>query len=162
MFFLKTITRIEMSYNKWYKLKYGNNNYSIYVNNTLTDKCVVDYNDMCNIYTIEYNYKNKVFRIVGKDLVKLTEYVENVEEKLNEQFTHKTYKWISAIDSEENCYLDEIKKLAGPLGDFYAHAGLNINPNEVDFMVNKKITITDFRLDNFVIDSSEMSKIEIN
>jgi hypothetical protein len=154
---LKTITRIEMSYNNWYKLNYGNNEYKVFVKSE-NDDGVVDYDNSSNIYTIEYYFKNKTYRIVGSDLVKITDYVENIDTKINEYNTCKTYRWIAAVDENGNCHLDDLKKLAGPLGDFYEHANLLINPKHVEFMKDHTITVTDFRLDEFII----MDSIELN
>jgi hypothetical protein len=164
-FLLRQYTKVEMSYNRWYKLKYPSTGYKLFINGheVSNDDLVKKWSSSeigeNRIYEIEYVYKNKHYRIGGKQLDQLLDYVENVDEKVAMADTSKTFKWIAAVDDEGNCHLDLIKKLAGPTGDFYKHAEIDIHPNEISWLKNKKLTITDFRLDEYIIDENDHIKV---
>jgi len=154
---LRTITKIEINYNKWLLLKYPQPPFSIFFNNQQ-----INYNDALKLtnklsnnsfYEIRYLYNTKIYSIYGSELNNLLYYVNNVNKLISKEFEKKTriYKWISAEDINNNCYLDTIKKVSGPLGDFYKHYNLNINSDFISDILDKKILLTDYNLDEFTI-----------
>ena len=156
---LKAYSYFEILYNKWYKFACINPSYKLFLNGNLIvdikediDKFSIQEN---NIYEIEYSYKNRLYRIVGENLEELIEYLNNINQKLdckNGEMTPKVYKWISAIDENGNNYLEIVKKYSGPIGDFYNNGGLKCKIKYLNWLKDKKIIITDFRMDEYVLD----------
>lgn len=161
-YLMRTYSYLEIYYNRWYNRYYFNPDYKLFING----KQISDSNDIHRysrnelgeqcIYTVEYLYRNKPYRIVGENLDILLDYIENIETHVNtdEDKPRKVYKWISAEDEEGNCYLETVKKYSGPLGDFYQHAGENIQTNHdyLYWLNSKRISITDFRCDTYELD----------
>ena len=111
-----------------------------------------------NIYEIKYAYNNKFYSIYGNQIKKLLEYVENINLIIEKEMQKKTriYKWISAEDNNNSCFLDIIKKSSGPLGDFYKHFNLEINSNNISEIIGKKIILIDYNLDEYTINPSSI------
>ena len=163
-YLMRTYSYLEIYYNRWHNYYYLNPDYKLFINGKLvTDSSDIkrysrdELGEQC-IYTVEYIYRNKPYRIIGDNLDKLLDYIENIETNINwdEDKKTKVYKWISAEDADGNCYLDLLKKYSGPLGDFYQHAGESINTNHghLYWLNGKKITITDFRCDMYELDQT--------
>lgn len=155
---LKAYSYFEILYNKWYNFACINPSYKLFLNGNLIidikediDKFSIQEN---NIYEIEYSYKNRIYRIVGENLEELIEYLNNINKKLdckNGEMTPKVYKWISAIDENGINYLEIVKKYSGPIGDFYNNGGLKCKIKYLNWLKDKKIIITDFRMDEYVL-----------
>ena len=164
-YLMRTYSYLEIYYNRWYNKYYFNPDYKLFING----KQITDSNDIHRysgdelgeqrIYTVEYIYKNKFYRVMGENLDKLLDYIENIDTHLNwdENKPIKVYKWISAEDDEGNCYLENVRKYAGSLGDFYIHAKdlIEVEYGYFYWLNGKKITLTDFRCDTFELDSSK-------
>ena len=162
-FILRTISRIEINYNKWLKINYPCLGNKIYMNGKLINihddiKCLKEHSNNKNIFEIEYCYNSKFYSIYGCDIEKLLYYVENVNSIIEKEMLNKTriYKWISAEDDNNTCFLDTIKKASGPLGDFYKHFGIEMNSNYIAMIKGKKIIITDYNIDEYIIEPSSM------
>ncbi len=159
-YLLKTYSYFEIIYNKWYNFSYINPNYKLFLNGNLildTKEDINKYSNENNNYEIEYSYKNRLYRIVGENLDELIEYLNNINHKLdskNIEMTPKIYKWISANDEEGNNYLEIVKKYSGPIGDFYNNSGLRIKTKNLEWLKDKKIVITDFRMDEYILDGT--------
>lgn len=160
-FTLRNISTIEIKYQKWLNIKYPQPNYTIYLNNK-----EINYNNLkyinkfnnTNKFEIKYRYKNKIYSIYSDELNTIKYYVDNIITIIDKEIEKKTpiYKWISAEDEYNNCYLDTIIKSSGPLGDFYKHYNLNINSDSISDIIGKKIILTDYNLDNYIISPSNM------
>ncbi len=160
-YLLKGYSYLEIIYNKWYKFSCINPNYKLFLNGNLITDMKEDINkfsnDENNTYEIEYSYKNRLYRIVGENLEELLEYLNNINQKLdckNGEMTPKVYKWISANDEKGNNYLELLKKYSGPIGDFYNNGGLRCKIKNIDWLKDKKIIITDFRMDEYILDGT--------
>ena len=157
-YLLKTYSYFEILYNKWYNFSYINPNYKLYLNGNLIINIKEDvdkFSNDNNIFEIEYSYKNRLYRIVGENLEELIEYLNTIDTKLdckNGEMTPKIYKWISANDQEGNNYLDILKKYSGPIGDFYNHNNFKIKIKNMEWLKDKKIVITDFRMEEYILD----------
>ena len=161
-YLLKGYSYLEIIYNKWYNFSYINPSYKLFLNgNLIVDikndigKYSIDDN---NIYEIEYSYKNRLYRIVGNDLEELLEYLNNMNQKIdsrNVEMTPKVYKWISANDEQGNNYLELLKKYSGPIGDFYINGGIRCKIKNLAWLKDKKIIITDFRMDEYILDGTQ-------
>jgi hypothetical protein len=162
-YLMKSYSYLEIVYNRWYNKYYLNPDYKLYVNGNIISnmedihrytKNEIDNKDL--LFEIEYLYKNKFYRIVGNNLEKLLDYLEKIDEyiKLNTD-TNKIYRWISAVDDDNNCYLDLVKKYSGPLGDFYGHVSeIDIYHHNLEWLKDKKIRIINFRLDEYILDGT--------
>jgi hypothetical protein len=112
------------------------------------------------VYEIEYIYKNKIYRINGNDLEKLLNYLDKIDIYADSCVDNhkKIYKWISATDNDGNCYLELVKKYSGPLGDFYNHVeDIEIFYKYNVWLKDKTIKITDFRLDEYILDGTKIN-----
>lgn len=158
-YFMKSYSYLEIHYNRWYNNYYLNPNYKLYINGTqvCNDSDIYRYSrseigEENLKYEIEYVYKNKVYRIVGNNLENLLDYVENIDSYMNSNVDSKIYRWISALDEDNKCYLDLVKKYSGPLGDFYGNiSNIESYSKQLEWLNGKKVTITDFRLDEYVL-----------
>lgn len=157
-FILRTISKVEINYKKWLNLKYPPPSYTIYLNgkpiNTNDD--IINLNNHTskqNIFEIKYLYNNKNYSIYGIELKNLLKYVKNVDVIIEKEMLKKPiiYKWISAEDENNICFLDTIKKASGPLGDFYKHYNIDINSDYINDIIGKKIILTNYNLDEFFI-----------
>ena len=74
--------------------------------------------------------------------------------QFDELVTPKIYKWISANDEAGNNYLELLKKYSGPIGDFYNNGGIKIKTKNLEWLKGKKIVITDFRMDEYILDGT--------
>lgn len=107
---------------------------------------------------LEYQYKNRSYKITGKDYKKMKHYIEYTLHNLVSN-TIPYYKWISAevVDSPNNIEPDKllsiIKTYSGPYGDFYAHYPelIQTPPSALN---NTKIVLMDHKLINYIIDYS--------
>jgi hypothetical protein len=94
---------------------------------------------------------------MGNNLEKLLNYLDNINKHMDitENNSKKMFRWISALDEDGKCYLDLVKKYGGPLGDFYTQSSdFEIFSNNISWLKGKKIVITDFRLDEYVINGN--------
>ena len=163
-YLIRTVSYMEIIYNRWYNMCYLNPDYKLFINGKqIIDKNEIQSNNSSEsanelIYEIEYNYKNKLYRLMGNNLEKLLNYLDNINEHMDitESNSKKIYKWISALDENGKCYLDLVKKYGGPLGDFYTQSSdqLEIFSNNISWLKGKKIVITDFRLDEYVLNGN--------
>jgi len=107
---------------------------------------------------LEYQHKNRLYKITGTNYSKIKHYIEYTLMNLsNQQIPY--YKWISAemINSIEKIDPDKllsiIKMYAGPYGDFYAHSPELIQlPPQI--LNNTTIILMDNKLTNYTIDYS--------
>jgi|688.fasta_scaffold287732_3 hypothetical protein len=162
-FILRTISQIEINYNKWLKINYPHLGYKIYKNGnpihindditTLTSNC-----NKQDIFEIEYIYNNKIYSVYGSEIAKLIEYVKNVNSIIENETRKKTriYKWISAEDENNICVLEIIKKYSGPLGDFYKHFNIDVNSNYISEIKGKNIVLIDYNIDEYRIEPSSL------
>jgi hypothetical protein len=165
-FILRSTARVQINYNKWLNLKYPCLDYKIFINGKITDKNV-DIKTLHansnkeNIFEIQYPFNNKFYSIYGNEIQKLLDYVENINSIIEKEMQKKTpiYKWISAEDTDNVCFLDSIKKSSGPLGDFYKHYNIEMNSNYIANIKGKKITLIDFNLDEYIIEPSSIIKL---
>jgi hypothetical protein len=162
-FTLRTISRIEISYEKWLNVKYPPPSYTIYLNGKLinTNDDITILNNRSsnqNIFEIEYLYNSKKYSIYGIELKNLLEYVKNIDVIIEKEMVKKTpiYKWISAEDDHNICVLNTIKKASGPLGDFYKHYNIDINSDYISDIIGKKIILTNYNLDEYFIKPSSV------
>jgi hypothetical protein len=161
-YFLKSYSYLDILYNRWYNKYYLNPAYKLFINGTqiCNDGDIHRYsrseigNDNFR-YEIEYLYKNKLYRICGTNLETLLDYVDNIDINVSSNKDNKVYKWISALDEDNICYIELVKKYSGPLGDFYGNLS-NIDEyiNHIDWIKGKKVKITDFRLDEYILDGT--------
>ncbi len=171
-YLMKSYSYMEIVYYRWYNKYYMNPDYKLFING----KQIYEKGDIHRyssselgneeiVYEIEYTYKNKFYRLASKNLDKILDYLDNIDNNVdtNEQNSKKIYKWISALDEDGNCYLDLVKKYSGPLGDFYSQNDeLEFMYNHIGWLKDKKITITDFRLDMYILDGhKENEKIKL-
>jgi hypothetical protein len=176
-YLIRTFSYMEIIYNRWYNMCYLHPDYKLFINGKqIIDKNEIQSNNSSEnvnelIYEIEYTYKNKMYRLMGNNLEKLLNYLENINEYMDitENNSKKIYKWISALDEDGKCYLDSVKKYGGPLGDFYTQSSadqLEIFSNNISWLKGKKIVITDFRLDEYIlngnIENEPIKLIKIN
>jgi hypothetical protein len=167
-YLIRTVSYMEILYNRWYNMCYLHPDYKLFINGKqIIDKNEIQSNSSSEndndndnelIYEIEYTYKNKMYRLIGNKLEKLLNYLENINEHMDitESNSKKIYKWISSFDEDGKCYLDLVKKYGGPLGDFYTQSSneLEIFTNNISWLKGKKIVITDFRLDEYVLNGT--------
>jgi len=164
-YLLKGYSYLEILYNKWYNLSCINPDYKLFINGNLINNINEDiekYSKEYNTYEIEYLYKNRSYRIVGENLEQLLEYLNNINNILdcrNGEMTPKIYKWISAVDNEGNNYLELLKKYSGPIGDFYNNGGISCKIKNIYWLKEKKIIITDFRMDEYILDGTNSETI---
>ena len=165
-YILRSISKIEINYNKWYRIKYPTIGYDIYMNRKLLNKNehipIITYTyDNDTIFEIKYTYNNKIYSIFGKKIDKLLDYVENVSSIIELEHNKKTknYKWISAFDNNNVCYLDIIKQVSGPLGDFYNHNNIDINSDYIFNISGNKILLTNYNLDEYIIKPSTLIRL---
>jgi len=113
------------------------------------------------IFEIKYTYNNKIYSIFGTQIDKLLDYVENVNSIIEQEYKKKTknYKWISAIDNNNVCHLDIIKRVSGPLGDFYNHNNIDINFDYILDITENKILLTNYNLDEYIIKPSTVIRL---
>jgi hypothetical protein len=165
---LKSYSYLEILYYRWYNKFYMNPDYKLFINGNqvCNDKDIHRYSrseigEDNLLYEIEYIYKNKFYRIVGNNFSKLLDYLEKIDDYINANINNKQiYRWISAQDEDNNCYLELVKKYAGPLGDFYNHASdIEIYSSQLDWLKGKIIRITDFRLDEYILDGNKMNDL---
>jgi len=158
-YFMKSYSYLEIQYNRWYNNYYLNPNYKLYINGALVNdnKDIYHYTssekgeENLN-YEIEYIYKNKLYRILGNNLEILLDFVENIDNYMKSNVDNKIFRWISAFDEDNNCYLDIVKKYSGPLGDFYGNIyNLECYSKHFEWLKDKKITLIDFRLDEYIL-----------
>ena len=166
-FTLRTISKIQISYEKWLKLKYPQPSYTIYLNGKLinkNDEITALANDISkqNIFEIKYLHNSKKYSIYGVEFKNLLEYVKNIDVIIEKEMVKKTpiYKWISAEDENNICFLDTIKKISGPLGDFYKHYNININSDHISDILGKKIILTNYNLDEYIIKPCSMINLD--
>ena len=105
---------------------------------------------------LEYQYKNRLYKITGTNYKKMKHYVEYTLMNLdNNQIPY--YKWISAevVNSVEHIDADKllsiIKMYSGPYGDFYVHSPelIQLPPLPLN---NTTIVLIDHKLNNYTID----------
>jgi hypothetical protein len=110
---------------------------------------------------LEYQYKNRSYKITGTNYKKMKHYIDYTLTNLcNNQVPY--YKWISAeaIESVENIDNDTllyiVKTYSGPYGDFYAHSPelIQLPPSVLN---NTKILLMDHKLNNYTIDYSHQT-----
>ena len=165
-YILRSISKIEINYNKWYRIKYPTIGYDIYMNRKLLNKnehipIITSIYNNDTIFEIKYTYNNKIYSIFGNKIDKLLDYVENVNSiiELEHQKKTKNYKWISAIDNNNVCYLDIIKRVSGPLGDFYNHTDIDINSDYILDITENNILLTNYNLDEYTIKPSTVIRL---
>jgi len=114
-----------------------------------------------NFFEIEYTYKTKTYSIYGNEITKLLDYVENVNAIIDIEYQKKSqiYKWISAVDDNNICFLDIIKKSSGPLGDFYKHYNIDIHSKHIPDIKGNRILLTNFNLDEYIIEPSSIIRL---
>lgn len=166
-YLMKSYSYLEIQYYRWYNKYYMNPSYKLFINGEqIYDKgdihCYshsqIDGQEL--IYEIEYVYKNKFYRINGNDLEKLLNYLDKIDIYADSTVDNskKIYRWISATDTDGNCYLELVKKYSGPLGDFYNHTGdIEIFYKNTVWLKDKTIKITDFRLDEYILDGTKIN-----
>lgn len=176
-YLMRSASYMEIIYNRWYNMYYLNPDYKLFINGKqLIDKTEIlkhsSFENVSNelVYEIEYIYKNKMYRLMGNNLEKLLNYLEKINEHMDitENNSKKIYRWIAALDKDGKCYLELIKKYGGPLGDFYTQSAdqLEIRYDHLGWLKWKKIVLTDFRLDEYVLDGTienepiKLSKID--
>lgn len=107
---------------------------------------------------LEYQYRNRSYKITGTNHQMLKQYIEYTLPNVSNN-TIPYYKWISAevINSVENIDPDKllsiIKMYSGPYGDFYAHSPELIQSSP-PLLNNTKILLMDHKLNNYTIDYS--------
>ena len=161
-YFMKSYSYLEILYNRWYNKYYLSSDYKLFINGQQisNDEDIYRYSRSeigeDNLrYEIEYVYKNKLYRIFGDNLEFLLDYVDNIDMFMNSNIDNKVYRWISALDEHNVCYLELVKKYSGPLGDFYGNlSNIDAYINQIDWIKGKKVTITDFRLDEYILDGT--------
>jgi hypothetical protein len=161
-YLLRTVSYMEILYNRWYNMCYLHPDYKLFINGKqINDKNEIQPNNSENNnelnYEIEYTYKNRMYRLMGNNLEKLLNYLDNINKHMDitENNSKKMFRWISALDEDGKCYLDLVKKYGGPLGDFYTQSSdFEIFSNNISWLKGKKIVITDFRLDEYVINGN--------
>ena len=152
-YLLRGYSYIEVLYNRWYNQLYVHPDYRLYFNGEEVTTNIQTTLGRDGVYELEYNYRNRVYRIPGKKVEDLLDYLEKIDYYCNEENPATVYKWIMAEDEQGNDILDIVKRYAGPLGDFYKYAQPKEYSEFLPFL-NKKITITDFRCDTFELDFS--------
>ena len=126
-------------------------------NEILDENTVSKYNTNNDTYHIEYKYKNRPYSIYGKELDYILYYVKNIDTIINTN--NKKYNWIMANDDDDNNYLDKIKMISGPMGDFYKHYNIDINSDDIKCIRGKKINLIDHILDEYTIEPSTIIKL---
>lgn len=157
-YILKTYSYLEIQYNRWYKSVYYNPEYKFFINGKQIDTPdELSKNEITpdTRFEIEYPYKNKSYRIAGKNIQKIIDFLDNKDDHFNsdERNPKKVYRWIAAVDENNSCYLDVVKKYAGPNGNFYLPE-YETETECLEWLKNKKLIITDFRLDEYVLDGT--------
>ena len=161
-YLLRTVSYMEILYNRWYNMCYLHPDYKLFINGKqINDKNEIQANNSENNnelnYEIEYTYKNRMYRLMGNNLEKLLNYLDHINNHMDitENNSKKMFRWISALDEDGKCYLDLVKKYGGPLGDFYTQSSnFEIFSNNISWLKVKKIVITDFRLDEYVLNGN--------
>ena len=161
-YLLRTVSYMEILYNRWYNMCYLHPDYKLFINGKqINDKNEIQPNNSENNnelnYEIEYTYKNRMYRLMGNNLEKLLNYLDHINNHMDitENNSKKMFRWISALDEDGKCYLDLVKKYGGPLGDFYTQSSnFEIFSNNISWLKVKKIVITDFRLDEYVLNGN--------
>jgi hypothetical protein len=162
-YLMKSYSYLEIQYYRWYNKYYLNPGYKLFINGEqIYDKGDIHCYSQSEIdgeelvYEIEYIYKNKIYRINGNDLEKILDYLDKIDSNVNNP--KKIYRWISATDTHGNCYLELVKKYSGPLGDFYNHTDdIEICYKYTGWLKDKTIKITDFRLDEYILDGTKIN-----
>ena len=166
-YLMKSYSYFEIQYYRWYNKYYMNPGYKLFINGEqIYDKGDIHFYSHSEIdgkelvYEIEYIYKNKFYRINGNNLKKLLDYLDKIDMYVysNVDNPKKIYRWISATDTHGNCYLELVKKYGGPLGDFYNHTeDVEIFYKYTVWLKDKTIKITDFRLDEYILDGTKIN-----
>jgi len=182
-FLLKSYSYCEIYYNQYIDNRpLLSNNYKVYINNkriTNVEDLENHKNSLENKIEIHYEYRNRGYILVGYDLDKMVDYLQNIEKTISNL---KPYKWIEAeivdpekVEIDEEEYLDDtdylsiIKKYSGPTGDFYLHDIDNFGISGKDILddekipilknSNLKIILNDFKLDSYEIIFDEKIKV---
>jgi len=160
-YFMKTYSYFEILYNRWYNRFYFNPEYKLWVDGKLVKnpKEIRNLSQEEHHYEIESTHKGRHYILPGTNLEKMMDYLENIDNHLDRSSGSKVYKWISAVDEKENCYLDNVKKYSGPLGDFYSHhPDVHLEYGHLIWTRDKKIQITDFRIDTYDLVASSVEQ----
>jgi hypothetical protein len=161
-YILKTYSYLEIQYNRWYKSIYIDPDYKFFINGQLIqnqEELTKNEFTKDTLFEIEYLKKPKRYRLAGKKRETMIDFLDNKDAIFNsdERNPRKIFRWISATDENNNkCYLEQVKKFAGPNGDFYINE-YDMEVESVEWLKNKKLVLTDFRLDEYVLDGTQLN-----